>query len=156
MHRPVHIYHVAHQSSRRVLPVCVPACVHQQDVSRRRMAFNNPSSRTPVSYGSATKSLGYIVGSLGRAFSGDDDEGAQLLAKKKAKGESRFMLGACCCCMLVLVCTVGGFIWALKSMTYPGELSKGDLVLRNANECRPWCRAVFYSLSAARDHCCGC
>mmetsp|Transcript_13373 Transcript_13373/g.21222 ORF Transcript_13373/g.21222 Transcript_13373/m.21222 type:complete len:159 (+) Transcript_13373:83-559(+) len=86
------------------------------------MAFNNPSSRTPVSYGSATKSLGYIVGTIGRAFSSDDDEGAQLLSKKKAKGESRLMAGACCCCILVLVCTVGGFIWMLQSMTYPGEL----------------------------------
>jgi hypothetical protein len=38
------------------------------------MAFNNPSSRTPVSYGSATKSLGYIVGAIGRAFSSDNDE----------------------------------------------------------------------------------
>jgi hypothetical protein len=89
------------------------------------MAFNNPSSRTPVSYGSATKSLGYIVGTIGRAFSSDDDEGANLLNKKKQKGESRFMAGACCCCILVLVGTVGGFIWALQSMTYPGELSKG-------------------------------
>lgn len=90
------------------------------------MAFNNPSSRTPVSYGSATKSLGYIVGTIGRAFSSDEsDEGANLLNKKKAKGESRFMAYACCCCLLVLVGTVGGFIWALQSMTYPGELSKG-------------------------------
>ena len=40
----------------------------------RGMAFNNPSSRTPVSYGSATKSLGYIVGAIGRAFSSDNDE----------------------------------------------------------------------------------
>ena len=89
------------------------------------MAFNNPSSRTPVSYGSATKSLGYIVGTIGRAFSSDDDEGAHLLNKKKAKGESRFMAGACCCCLLVLTGTVGGFIWALQSMTYPGEIPKG-------------------------------
>lgn len=91
------------------------------------MAFNNPSSRTPVSYGSATKSLGYIVGTIGRAFSSDDgDEGAQLLSKKKAKGESRFMAFACCCCILVLVATVAGFIWALQSMTYPGEIGKGE------------------------------
>ena len=89
------------------------------------MAFNNPSSRTPVSYGSATKSLGYIVGTIGRAFSSDDDEGAHLLNKKKAKGESRFMAGACCCCLLVLTGTVAGFIWALQSMTYPGEIPKG-------------------------------
>eukprot|EP00802_Teleaulax_amphioxeia_P011114 Tamp_11144.p1 GENE.Tamp_11144~~Tamp_11144.p1 ORF type:complete len:546 (+),score=114.45 Tamp_11144:55-1692(+) len=95
------------------------------DREARRMAFNNPSSRTPVSYGSATKSLGYIVGTIGRAFSSDDDEGAHLLNKKKAKGESRFMAGACCCCLLVLTGTVAGFIWALQSMTYPGEIPKG-------------------------------
>jgi len=96
------------------------------------MAFNNPSSRTPVSYGSATKSLGYIVGTIGRAFSSDDDEGAQLLSKKKAKGERRFMVGACCCCILVLVSTVCGFIWILQSMTYPGELH-GDVTVPIAN-----------------------
>ena len=99
--------------------------VIRREVVARRMAFNNPSSRTPVSYGSATKSLGYIVGTLGRAFSSDDDEGAQLLSKKKAKGESRFMAYACCCCCAILVGTVGTFIWALQSMTYPGQVKGG-------------------------------
>ena len=107
------------------------------------MAFNNPSSRTPVSYGSATKSLGYIVGTIGRAFSSDDDEGAQLLSKKKAKGESRLMAGACCCCILVLVCTVGGFIWMLQSMTYPGELH-GDVTVPIANRVRTTMRPIFF------------
>ena len=56
-------------------------------------------------------------------------QGAHLLSKKKAKSESRFMAGACCCCLLVLTGTVGGFIWALQSMTYPGEVPRGALLL---------------------------
>ena len=55
-------------------------------------------------------------------------QGAHLLSKKKAKSESRFMAGACCCCLLVLTGTVGGFIWALQSMTYPGEVPRGVLL----------------------------
>jgi len=55
-------------------------------------------------------------------------QGAHLLSKKKAKNESRFMAGACCCCLLVLTGTVGGFIWALQSMTYPGEVPRGVLL----------------------------
>ena len=85
------------------------------------MAFNNPSSRTPVSYGSATKALGYMVSMVSKAFSGEDeDEHASLLKKKKGKQENRFMLSACCCCIMILLATVIGFVWALKSMSYPG------------------------------------
>lgn len=61
------------------------------------MAFNNPSSRTPVSYAGATKALGYLARAAASAFSRDDDdmqggEDASLLRKKKgAAQENRWL-----------------------------------------------------------------
>mmetsp|Transcript_64303 Transcript_64303/g.134158 ORF Transcript_64303/g.134158 Transcript_64303/m.134158 type:complete len:138 (-) Transcript_64303:101-514(-) len=85
------------------------------------MAFNNPSSRTPVSYGSATKSLGYLARIVSQAFSGDndEDESAMLLNKKKGAAENRFMVMTCCCCLAILVLVVTGFVAALRYMANP-------------------------------------
>mmetsp|Transcript_17296 Transcript_17296/g.35407 ORF Transcript_17296/g.35407 Transcript_17296/m.35407 type:complete len:134 (-) Transcript_17296:171-572(-) len=89
------------------------------------MAFNNPSSRTPVSYGSATKALGYLARMVGSALSGeDDDENAALLSKKKASGENRFMVTACCCCIAILLAVVLGFVVALRYLANPHIIPK--------------------------------
>ncbi|KAJ1488326.1 hypothetical protein T484DRAFT_2113166 [Baffinella frigidus] len=87
------------------------------------MAFNNPSSRTPVSYAGATKSLGYLFQAAKSAFSRDDDDGledAALLRKKKgASKENRCMVMSCCVCFLVLFGVVFGFVYMLQHLTYP-------------------------------------
>ena len=84
------------------------------------MAFNNPSSRTPVSYASATKSLGYLAKVCMNVFNSDEqDEQTNLLHKKKGKEESRIFVISCCVCIFLLILVVVGFVVALKSLSYP-------------------------------------
>ena len=86
------------------------------------MAFNNPSSRTPVSYASATKSLGYLARVCMNAFNSDEqDEQSSLLnkAKNKGKEENRVFIVSCCVCVCLFILVVVGFVVALKSLSYP-------------------------------------
>ena len=86
------------------------------------MAFNNPSSRTPVSYASATKSLGYLAKVCMNAFNSEEqDEQQSLLHKAKNKGreENRVFVLSCCVCIFLLILVVVGFVVALKSLSYP-------------------------------------
>jgi hypothetical protein len=86
-----------------------------------KMAFNNPSSRTPVSYASATKSLGYLAKVCMNVFNSDEqDEQTNLLNKRnKGKEESRIFVISCCVCIFLLILVVVGFVVALKSLSYP-------------------------------------
>lgn len=78
-----------------------------------------------MSYGSATKALGYLARMVGSLFSGEDnDENAALLTKKKAAGENKFMATACCCCFFILICVVGGFVAALRYLANPSIIPK--------------------------------
>jgi hypothetical protein len=83
------------------------------------MAFNNPSSRTPVSYASATKSLGYLAKVCMNVFNSDEQDEQTNLLHKKNKGESRIFVISCCVCIFLLILVVVGFVVALKSLSYP-------------------------------------
>mmetsp|Transcript_44248 Transcript_44248/g.108156 ORF Transcript_44248/g.108156 Transcript_44248/m.108156 type:complete len:148 (-) Transcript_44248:5-448(-) len=90
------------------------------------MAFNNPSSTKPVSYASATKSLGYLCRAVANACSREEDgEDAHLLRKKKSSQENRTMVATMCTCLCCLVGIVVLFVLALLHLTYPHPVPQG-------------------------------